>query len=214
MVCVVYLCSGDVDVYVFVCWLMLCMLSCSIMWGLVLLLLLFMCDVFYFTKTFCQDMQGMITDGSVLATELAPLGKGAGKGDLGKGGKGKGKAKPPGAPQPTEPKSEEELLEEAFCKVRRMRDCCSKVMSDMEETLNSLKKSKFWSKAAQKDAMQYIIDMDECMKDLKKALLKKSVTLEDLKKLLCTVATKVKECQMQLKEYKQLANKTLSKASK
>ena len=85
-------------------------------------------------------------------------------------------------------------------------------MSDMEEILNSLKKSKFWSKAAQKDAMQYIMDMDECMKDL--ALLKKSVTLEDLKKLLCTVATKVKECQLQLKEYKQLANKTLSKASK
>jgi hypothetical protein len=57
-----------------------------------------------------------------LGTELAPLGKGAGKGDLGKGGKGKGKVKPPGVPQPTAPKSDEELLEEAFCKVRRMRE--------------------------------------------------------------------------------------------
>ena len=41
----------------------------------------------------------MITDGSVLGTELAPLGKGAGKGDLGKLGRGKGKIKPPGVPQ-------------------------------------------------------------------------------------------------------------------
>ena len=84
----------------------------------------------------------------------------------------------------------------------------------MEETLNDLKKSKFWSKAAHKEAMQYMNDLEECMKELKRALLKKGVALEDLKKLLCDVATKVKECQLQLKEYKQLANKTASKASK
>ena len=114
----------------------------------------------------CQDMQGIITDGSVLGTELAPLGKGAGKGDLGKGGKGNGKGKPEGVPQPRAPKSEEELLEDAFCKVRRMRDCCGKVMSDMEKCLNSLKKSKFWSKAAQKDAMQYLMDMEESSETL------------------------------------------------
>jgi hypothetical protein len=36
----------------------------------------------------------------------------------------------------------------------------------MEERLNSLKKSKFWSKAAQKDAMQYMMDMEESSETL------------------------------------------------
>ena len=51
----------------------------------------------------------MITDGSVLGTELAPLGKGAGKGDLGKGGKGKGQNKTTRCSSAA-PKSDEELL--------------------------------------------------------------------------------------------------------
>ena len=69
--------------------------------------------------------------------------KGSGKGNLAKGFKGKEKALAKDPPQPAA-KTEEELLGEALTKARKMRDLTASCISNFEEALAGVKKSKFW----------------------------------------------------------------------
>lgn len=137
--------------------------------------------------------------------------KGGGKGNLGKG-KDKGKGGKPELLAITD-KSEEEQLEESLHKCRKMRDMCATTLYSLEESVSMAKKSKFWSKAAQNDARELMDEMNEHMLILKKALTKKAPSVVYLKEIAMNAALKVKACQAQTKEYKQLANKTSSKAS-
>ena len=66
-------------------------------------------------------------------------GKGSlGKGSLGKGSLGKGRGGDP-APLPA-PKTDDELLEDAQNKCRKMRDVCGKCPSNLEEAVQGVKK--------------------------------------------------------------------------
>ena len=153
-------------------------------------------------------MDGLLTDQSLYSMEM---GKGLGKGVGGKGLlmlKGKGK----GHHQPEQPKSEESLLDDALQKARKMRDMCNNTLSNLEESVQAVKKSKFWSKAAQEDAQQLMADLQNEVGTLKKALLKKTVSLEEVKEIV-QAALKFKECQHSVKEFRQLANKTGSVAA-
>ena len=83
----------------------------------------------------------------------------------------------------------------------------------MEESIESVKKSKFWSKAAQKDAQQLADEMQHEIGALKKVLLKKTVSLEEVKEVVVQAAFKFKECHLSVREFRQLANKTGSVAA-
>lgn len=163
----------------------------------------------WFAELFNKDMENMVADSQLWSTKFNE--KGSGKGSTLTKGKGKGKGGEP--PELPKPKSEEELLEEACSKTRKLRDLCTSTVANMEETILSVKKSKFWSKAAQKDAQVYTEGLQAEAGNLKKMLLKKNVTIEDLKDASLKAATMVKECQGHVREWKQLANKASSKAS-
>ena len=164
-----------------------------------------------------QDTEGLLTDAAVMAcTDVA---KGKGKSDLGKGkvhkGKGKGLGKGPQDPNPPEPvpKTEEEQLDDALSKARKMRDMTMATWANFELSLEAVKKSKFWSKAAQKDALVLKDQLEAHGQELKNVLLKHAGNLEKIKGAVVSAAGTVKEAQGQMKEYKQLTNKALSKAS-
>ena len=90
---------------------------------------------------------------------------------------------------------------------------CNNTMSSLEEAVFLMKKSKFWSKAAQKDTGVSMSELQEELGALKKVLCKKSVSLEEVREVVVKAATKVKEIQLQVRELKQLANKTNSTAA-
>ena len=162
----------------------------------------------WFAELFTKDMDNMVSD-NMWSTKY--LEKGSGKGQSLTKGKGKGKGGEP--PAPPVPKSEEDMLEEAYSKTRKMRDLCTSTVANMEESVLMVKKSKFWSKAAQKDAQSYIEGLSNEIVNLKKMLLKKNVSYDELKEASMQAAAVVKECQAYVKEWQQLANKASSKAS-
>ena len=95
-----------------------------------------------------------------------------------------------------------------------MRDLSTMMMSRMQDCLQVAKKSKYWSKSAQKDADALIGKLETSTSALKKVLMKGSCTVDELKAMVLDTAEVVKECQMSCKEYKQVANKTGSLVSK
>ena len=76
------------------------------------------------------------------------------------------------------------------------------------------KKSKSWSKSAQKDADALMAKLENEIAALKKALQKNNITVDDFKSMVIAAAEVVKECQGAVREYKQVANKTGSVASR
>ena len=167
-----------------------------------------------------KDMEGLISDSSLLASTYVAKGKGGGKSSLGKGSLGKGSlgkgslGKGRGNDEPPAPKSPEELLEEAQNKCRKMRDVCGKCLANMEETVQAAKKSKYWTKVAQKDADGLMAKMAEEIQALNKVIGKNNIGPDELKEWVLKAASVVKECQSAVKEYKQLANKTASVLNK
>ena len=123
-----------------------------------------------------------------------------------------GKGKRPKNDDP-KPRSEGEQLEDAITKFK-MRDLCSKTAQELQLLIKEVKVTKFWSKAAQKDADNLLIGLKDEVSDLQTALLKKSKDFEKLKEVCLKSAAKVKDVQTQMKEYKGLLHKTSSKASK
>jgi hypothetical protein len=75
-----------------------------------------------------------------------------------------------------------------------------------------VRKTKFWSKHAQKDADTLQKELQEQCGLLKTVLLKKSDNYEKLKEVCLGAAEKVKYAIAQMKEFKSLVNKTSSKA--
>ena len=96
----------------------------------------------------------------------------------------------------------------------KMRDLCSKTAQELQLLIKEVKVTKFWSKAAQKDADNLLIALKDEVSDLQTALLKKSKDFEKLKEVCLKSAAKVKDVQTQMQEYKGLLHKTSSKASK
>ena len=167
-------------------------------------------------------MEGRLADQALLSSSSnakgagkTGLGKGKhgagglGKGGLGKGGLGKGQ-KPEVVPPP---KSQEALTDEAMNKCRKMRDMAGATTSSFEEALALVKRCKFWSKAAERDALALLETLKECALELKGFLMRKHPDMESMKVSVLAAAFKVKECQAEIREFKQLANKTSSKAS-
>ena len=83
--------------------------------------------------------------------------------------KGKGKGKPgllallDKDKKPTKDpvdKTPEQLLEDALSKARKMRDLATNTITSMEEQVSLTRKSKFWSKTAQKEAEDQIQTID------------------------------------------------------
>ena len=94
-----------------------------------------------------------------------------------------------------------------------MRDFATTMLSSTQDCVHMAKKSKYWSKSAQKDAEALMTKLDDEVAALKKALIK-NCTVDDLKSLVLQTAGVVKECQTACKEYKVVMNKTGSVASK
>jgi hypothetical protein len=170
----------------------------------------------WFSSIFDADLAGMLSDSTIFSSSSLGKGKGGGKAlDLGKGkGKGLGKGKGKEPPEPEDhPMTEGELLEAAQRKCRKMRDLCAKTASDLELRVKDAKKTKFWSKAAQRDADELQVSLQKQCGELKMVLLKKSDQYETMKQVCVEAAGKVKEALVQMKEFKQLVHKTSSKAS-
>ena len=163
-----------------------------------------------FKSLYDADLLGMLgmsdaifqTDGVNLT-----LVKGKGKGQA----KGKGKEPPP-APDP-EARTDEEQLEDAKKKCKKMRDVCNKALNDLLVLIKECKGTKFWSKAAQAEADTFVKALKETGEELQAELLKKSKTFEKLKEVCLKAAVSVKSVMVQMKEYRGLMNKTSSKAS-
>ena len=164
-----------------------------------------------------KDLEGILAESSLFSSSLTEKGKGGlGKGGLGKGmGKGlvKGKVPPP-APPPAAPKTEEEQLAEACVKVRKMRDVAGTVLAGMQDCVQEAKKAKYWSKNAQKDADILMGKLESEIAALKKVLLKKNQTVDEMKMAVLQVAVVIKECQAACREYKQVAHKSSSVSSR
>ena len=75
------------------------------------------------------------------------------------------------------------------------------------------KKTKFWSKAAQKDADELKGRLQAQHGGFKTVLLKKNEDYVKMKEVCVEAAVKVTEALAQMKEFKQLVHKTSSKAS-
>jgi hypothetical protein len=167
-----------------------------------------------FQQLWDADITSMLSDASIWGGSSLGKGKGGGKSLTIYDHKGKGRGKGGSAQLALgdEDKSEEVSLEEAQGKCRKMRDLCAKTASDLEICISQVRKTKFWSKAAQKDADQLQNDLHDLSGLLKVTLLKKSDDVDKLKEVCLEAAEKVKCALAQMKEYKGLVNKTSSKA--
>ena len=166
----------------------------------------------WFEGMFDADIMSMLGDTSLLAASDLSKGKGKSMSDLAKG-KGKGKGKGRQLALEDTPRTEEQLLEDAQLKCRKMRDLCSKTLADLELSIQAVKKSKFWSKVAQKDADELKSELEIQCGELKMVLLKKSDDYDKLKSVCLEAAGYVKSAIVQMKEFKGLVHKTASKAS-
>jgi hypothetical protein len=175
-----------------------------------------------FSDLFDKDLDGLLADSALFSSTLTV--KGAGKGGLSKGFSGKGLAKgvkgkdaaaAAAAAAALADQSEEEKLGLALSKARKMRDITASCISNFEEALAGVKKSKFWSKAARKDADNLLDELQTLAKGLKFILMKKGVGLEAVRNKILEAASKVKEASCQIKEFRHLAGQTGSvKSSK
>ena len=160
-----------------------------------------------FTEMFDKDIEALLHEQAMLTTSMKPKGKGLGKGDT----SGKNKDTKPLAIE--DKKSDEELLEEALSKARKMRELCTSCLYAYEDAERELKASKYYSTALKKDILATKEKMDVHCKQLKNCLVKKTVSLEVVKQACVTAAAQVKHNQGQIKELRQLTHKTASKAS-
>lgn len=155
--------------------------------------------------SFPKDLIGLLGD-SALFSQRAPKGKGPSKGDA----KGKGKK---GQLAIEDEKSDEQLLEEAKHKAKKMRDLAFATVANFEDALKQMKHCKFWSKVAQKDSEIILSELKAVADDLKKFIGRNSDALELWKGKIMECAIHVKKGTNQVKELKLLVNKTGSVAA-
>jgi len=98
-------------------------------------------------------------------------------------------------------------------KGKKMRDLCFSTVNNYQDVLQVVKKSKFWSRAAQKDAEEKLEELKHTAEDLKKFLVKGPKDIESIKRKLLPAGLLVRTCQNNIKEYKQLAARAGSVAS-
>ena len=163
-----------------------------------------------------EDMEGMLGDTSVFSQFR---GKGLGKGH-GEGGKcklkGKGPAflaildKPRAAPKE---KTEKQLVDDACNRGRKMRDLCFATANNFQDALELVKKSKYWSKAAHKDADQKLAELKSMGDSLKKFLSKGPSDVPLIKGTIMEAGLVVKAALVSIREFKALAVKSASVAS-
>jgi hypothetical protein len=123
----------------------------------------------------------MLGDSAVFANRHG--GKGLAKGAI----KGVGKNKPKflaiedDKKDPKPPKSDEKLIDEALSKAKKMRDLAFSTVANYEDAMNAVKHSKFWSKAANKDALAGLQELQEAADSLKKFTSKLILDLDLIK---------------------------------
>ena len=152
----------------------------------------------------------MLADNSLFSNHKGKgksLGKGIGKTISVGSGKGRGKGQLALEDLPPLEKTAEKLLDEALNKARRMRDLCFNTASNYEEAMLDVKKSKFWSKAAQKDADFALAELKALGESLKKFLMKKVFEIAVVKTRLVGAGKHVKDCLLQIREFRQMAAK-------
>ena len=165
---------------------------------------------------FLQEIDEVLADNNLFSASAGEKGKGGlakgtSKGMLKGGGKGSwGKGTPHQGQDPPAPKDDATQLAEAINKVRKMRDYCSNVVSMLQDQVQEVKKSKFWSKHAQKDAVDLIEKLTDQVAALKKVLSNSGTTVDGMKEAVLEAALVCKECKESCKGWKQIANKSSS----
>ena len=110
------------------------------------------------------------------------------------------------------PKSDAQLITEALTKAKKMRDLAFGTVANIEDALTTVKGSKFWTKAAHRDASEVMAEVQEAADGLKK-FINKPILDEDLIKgkiMECGLLTK--KGQNLVKEINGLCNKASSVA--
>ena len=98
--------------------------------------------------------------------------------------------------------------------MQKMRDVTNRTLKDLEVLVKEVKASKFWSKAAQKEACIMMEKLTTASAEIQKVLLKKSGDYKKLKETCLKTASIVKEAAGHMKDYKGLLHKTSSISSK
>ena len=156
----------------------------------------------------------MLGDSAVFSNKV----KGSGKAAIAAGGKAGGKSKPSFLAieddKPEKPeKTEEQLIDGALGEAKKMRDLALATIANYENATQKVKSSKFWSKAAHKDAEQGLRSLNLAADDLKKFISKPKMGLGLIKGKIMECGLAVKTATASIREMNQLANKTGSTAS-
>ena len=154
-----------------------------------------------FKELFDKELDGMLAAASTMG--FGGKGSNLGKGSLAKG-KGKEGRQKKQLALTDKPKTEEELLEDALTKARKMRNLIGTTLGNFEEAYSSFRRTKFCTAKARHDAEAVQDALKEAEK-MKKLLLGKAVSYEGAKALLVEAATTVKEAQAEIKEFKHMS---------
>ena len=151
----------------------------------------------------------MLGDGALFSAKQNSKGlaKGLGKGKL-KGLPGHQLALEDDKP----PKSDAQLITEALNKAKKMRDLAFATTANIEDSLTVVKGSKFWSKAAHKDATEILTEVQVAGDSLKKFITKPTHNEDLIKGKILECGLIIKKGQNLIKEINGLCNKASSVA--
>ena len=149
----------------------------------------------------------MLGDNAVFSAK----GKGYGKAAITPGGK----PKPPflaieddkKQPNPKGEKTDEQLMDEAFNKAKKMRDLAFSTIANYENAMDSVKGSKFWSKTAHKEALDGLQALQMAGDTLKKFISKPKMDIDLIKGMIMECGLAVKTATSSIKNMNNLANK-------
>lgn len=155
----------------------------------------------------------MMGDTSLFSSRTGAKGlaKGSGAGK----GKGKGKLLPGqlALEDDKPPKTDDQLINEALNKAKKARDLAQSTVANIEHALISVKGSKFWTKAAAKDAGEVLVEVQQAGDGLKKFITKPIMDEALIKGKIMDVGLIIKKGQNLVKEINGLCNKAGSVAA-
>eukprot|EP00435_Cladocopium_sp_Y103_P041883 s2869_g11.t1 len=171
-----------------------------------------------------QGWEGKDQQGQLAEFEASLLGKGGPKGKALTKGKGKGKGRggqrqlaieDGKVDEEEEQEQEEDDWDECLAKIRKCRDLCQQVNSNLEESLTKAKASGRLGNKQKKEVEALLKQASSNVAKLKGLLVKRSasMTVADAKKLMLECTAKAKELKDEKKELDHIANKAATRAS-
>lgn len=109
-------------------------------------------------------------------------------------------------------KSESQLIQDALNKAKKMRDLAFGTAANIEDALTTVKGSKFWTKAAHKDAAEVLDEVQQAGDGLKKFINKPTLDEHLIKGKIMEVGLVIKKGQQLIKEINGLCCKAPSAA--